>query len=103
MSAEQVIEDAFLAVSCLSLIVQLWGLTRLAHRAGTAAARGLFRTSVCRVGCAVLYVYVGLNALVFHCAVLTTTFAVFCVVQATWQINAWADVRLRKRLDGGTT
>lgn len=99
MTLERTVTVAFLAVSCVSLLVQGWGLRRLAPRTRGPVAWALTRTSVCRVGCALLYVYVGMNALVIHQAVLVTTFLVFCVVQATWQVNAFADVRLRRRLD----
>jgi hypothetical protein len=98
MTFAQSIIDAFLSMAFLSMIIQVWGLTHLA-RPNTLTERGLYRTSMCRVGCSLLYVYVGLNALVFHRAVLATTFFVFCVVQATWQINVYLDVRLRKELD----
>ena len=100
MSLEQWVEVSFLAIACLSLCVQLWGLVHIAARPGDApAAHGLIRTSVCRVGCSVLYVFVGSNALFCHKAVIVTTFLVFCATQATWQANAIADVRLRRELD----
>ncbi|HEX5347834.1 MAG TPA: hypothetical protein VFW64_12170 [Pseudonocardiaceae bacterium] len=90
---------AFLVVSCLSLLVQAWGLHRLAARAQSPAARGLTRTSVCRVAVSCLYVYVGTNALALHHAVLVTTLLAFAATQATWQANTVADVRLKRSLD----
>lgn len=91
MTAEQVVAWSFLAVSAFGLSVQLWALSRLWR---ARQVRGLARTSACRAGCAVLYVLVGINALDFQWAVLQVTFVSFCVTQATWQINAWLDVRL---------
>lgn len=100
MTLVDAVTGAYLAVSCMSLGVQVWGLRRLApHHRQTALARALTRTSLCRVGCAVLYVGIGVNALVFHRSVLVTTFLAFCVVQATWQANAYADVRAKRALD----
>ncbi len=98
MSALNVISAAFLAISCLSLGVQVWALAHLLNGRRGLVRTGLLRTSVCRVGCAVLYVVVGLNAWWFQWSVPITTFTVFALIQATWQANALADVRLKRKL-----
>lgn len=100
MTAEQSITDAFLLISCLSLVIQAWGWQHL-RQAPEAVGRALLRTATCRVGCAVLYVYVGLNAFWFQWAVTSTTFTVYGVVQVTWWLNMAADVRLKRRATGG--
>lgn len=91
MSAEQAIKWGFLFVSLLGSAVQAWALTRLWR---TPHHAGLARTSVCRVGCAVIYVLVGINALAVHWLVSDVAFLAFSVTQATWSINAMFDVRL---------
>lgn len=91
MSAEPAITVAFLSVSVFGLGVQVWALTRLGR---SGRIPGLVRTAACRVGSAVVYVLVGVNAWGPQWAVLETTFAAFCVTQATWQVNALMDVRL---------
>lgn len=94
MSAEAVVTVAFLLVSMLGLGVQAWALGRLWR---TVHLPGLVRTAACRVGCAALYVAVGVNAWGPQWAVLQASFIAFCVTQATWQINALMDVRLDRR------
>lgn len=90
MSLADAIADAFLAVSLLSLAVQAWAL----HKLRVARIRGdFYRTAWCRVGCAVIYVLVGINALWFTWKTLQTSFIAFAVTQVTWQANAWLDVR----------
>lgn len=94
VTVEEAVTVAFLVVSLLGFGVQGWALTRLWR---TEHVPGLVRTSACRVACSVLYVLVGLNAWCGHWAVLQVTFVAFCLTQATWQINAWMDVRLGRR------
>lgn len=90
MNLDQLIKVAFLAMSCLSLAVQ--SVTLRVLRRAPLAADSLIRTAWCRVGCAVLYVYVGVNALLWQWNTLTTTFLVFFMVQVTWQVNAGLDI-----------
>lgn len=90
MSLAEAIAVAFLAVSGLSLIVQAWALHKL--RVGRIRG-GVFRTAWCRVGCAVVYVLVGVNALWEHWATLQVSLFAFLITQATWQVNAVIDVR----------
>lgn len=89
MTAEQVIADAFLVVSVMSFVVQAWALRGLRRR---RVRGGVWRTAICRVGCAVIYVGVGINALRWHWATLQVTFIAFLITQLTWQANAWLDV-----------
>lgn len=94
MTVEQAITVSFLAVSLLSFGVQAWAF----HRLNKHGQRdGTWRTAVCRVGCAVIYIVVGANAFVGHWATLQVTFVAFCITQATWQANAWLDVRQTRR------
>jgi hypothetical protein len=90
MTLAEAIAIAFLAVSGISLLVQSWALHKL--RVGRIRG-GVYRTAWCRVWCAVLYVLVGTNALTLHLITLQTTFIAFALTQATWQANAWLDVR----------
>lgn len=103
MSASQVIVYAYLAMSVASLIWQGSALIRLIRDSSlrsraTAAYGGLLRTSICRVGAAIAYVLVGVNALWPRFEVLIFTFVVFCLIQAVWQLNSLADLRLAERL-----
>lgn len=101
MTSEQYIADAFLVVSVMSLLVQAWALHGLHRR---RVRSGVWRTAMCRVGCAVIYVGVGANALVWHWATLQVTFVAFVITQLTWQANAWLDVHKAEkpaRLRGG--
>lgn len=103
MSAEKVVAVAFLVMSGVSMVWQssaLWRLvtdSTLRSRA-TSAYHGLLRTAICRVSTAFAYVLVGVNALWPRFEVLIFTFVVFCLTQAVWQANAWADLRLARRL-----
>jgi Flp pilus assembly protein TadB len=103
MSAEKTIAVAFLCMSIISMAWQGTALRRLIHASSlrsraTQAYDGLLRTAVCRVATALAYVIVGINALWPRVEVLILTFAVFCATQAVWQLNAWADLRLARRL-----
>lgn len=92
MSLAEAIAVAFLSVSVLSLGVQAWAL----HRLRMARIRGgVFRTAWCRVGCSVVYVLVGVNALWGHLATLQVSLFAFLITQGTWQINAVLDVHSR--------
>lgn len=97
MSVESLIAYAFLAISIFGFVVQTWALTHI--RRGDRRP-GLVRTAACRVGAAVLYVAIGINAVTWQWATLQVAFVTFFTTQATWQINALMDVRLddnRKR------
>lgn len=103
MTAVQVVAYAFLAMSVLSLVWQSTALRALVRDSSlrsraTVAYGGLRRTAMCRVGVAVAYVLVGINALWPRIEVLLFTFGVFCATQGLWQLNAWADLRLARRL-----
>jgi hypothetical protein len=103
VSAEKVVALAFLAMSVISMAWQGSALIHLVRDStlrsrATIAYGGLLRTSICRVAAAVAYVLVGINALWPQFEVLIFTFVVFCVVQGVWQLNAWADLRLARRL-----
>lgn len=93
MTAEEAITFAYLAVSGLSLLVQARHLHRMRE---AKAGHGLTRTAWCRVGCSVLYVLVGVNALAVHWAVIQTTFAVYATTAVTWWINSILDDRLTR-------
>jgi hypothetical protein len=103
VTPEQFVAIAFLCMSALSLLWQGTALTSLVRDSSlrsraTVAYGGLLRTAACRVGVAVAYVLVGINALWPRVEVLLLTFGVFCGTQALWQLNAWADLRLARRL-----
>ena len=103
MSAEKVVAVAFLIMSIISMIWQGTALIHLIRDStlrsrATIAYGGLLRTSLCRVAAAVSYVLVGINALWPRFEVLIFTFVVFCLIQGVWQLNAWADLRLARRL-----
>ncbi len=92
MTTEQVISVASLLVSLAGLALQGWALKRL-----KGTTHQVVRTASCRVACAIIYVLVGTNALFFNWRTLAVAFIAFCITQATWQVNAWLDVRLAKR------
>ncbi len=99
MTVQGVITDAYLTISCVSLAVQGWALAHLVGNRKDLVGTGLLRTAYCRVTGAVLYVYVGLNALWFQSAVPATTFTVFALIQIMyWHFGARADVRLKRKL-----
>lgn len=103
MTPEKFVAVAFLGMSVLSLVWQGTALLALVRDSSlqsraTVAYGGLRRTSICRVGVAVAYAVVGMNALWPRVEVLLFTFGVFCATQAVWQLNAWADLRLARRL-----
>jgi hypothetical protein len=106
MSAERVIVLAYLAMSTISLLWQSSTLLRL-RRDSTLRSRatlpyhGLLRTSICRVAAAIAYVLVSINALWPRFEVLIFTFVVLSLIQAVWQLNSWADLRLARRLRAG--
>lgn len=92
MTADPFISWAFLLVSLVGVTAQGWALRRLWH----ASRVGLTRTAVCRVGCAVLYVMVGVNAAGIRWLVPDVSLAVFAVTVSVWIVNGWLDVRLER-------
>jgi hypothetical protein len=103
VSAEKVVAVAFLIMSIISMVWQGAALMRLVNDSSlrsraTDAYGGLLRTSICRVSAATAYVLVGINAIWPRFGVLIFTLVVFCIVQGVWQLNAWADLRLARRL-----
>jgi hypothetical protein len=95
-------EIPFLLVSCVAALWQSWMCYQLiAPRdaiRGTVISRGLIRTSACRIGAAMLYVLVGINALFVHWLDLQVAFGVFAATQLMWCINGFADIQLRQRI-----
>jgi hypothetical protein len=103
MTAERFVTFGFLFMSGLSLAWQSTALQSLVRDSNlrsraTDAYGGLRRTAACRVSVAIAYVVVGINAIWPQVEVLLLTFGVFCATQALWQANAWADLRLARRL-----
>lgn len=103
MNAERVIVFLYLTMSAVSLVWQGSALIRLVRDSdlrsrATATYGGLRRTSICRVGAAIAYVLVSLNALWPRFEVLIFTFVVLSLIQTVWQLNARADLRLARRL-----
>jgi hypothetical protein len=103
VTAEKIVAIAFLCMSIISMTWQGVTLSRLIRDASlrsraTDAYSGLRRTAICRVSVSLTYVVVGTNAIWPRIEVLILTFAVFCAIQAVWQLNAWADLRLARRL-----
>lgn len=94
----------FLTVSYIGLIVQLLSLIRLVSQApeptetARTAYHGLIRTSACRVAAALLYIFIGTNALFFGIDKPVATLGTFCFVQILWMVNGRMDVRLKKRI-----
>lgn len=103
MSAEKVVAIVFLIVSLISIVWQGQALIRLVRDSSlrsraTEAYGGLLRTSICRVSAAIAYVLVGINAIWPQFEVLIFTLVVYSAIQTVWQANAWADLRLARRL-----
>lgn len=106
---ETIITWVFLAVSVVSLVIQLAALGRLRSWPDTpttrsdAMYRGLVRTSTCRVVAAAGYVLLGAANLFDRDTLLSLLFALslFASVQVLWWGNAAADLRLRRRLAPG--
>lgn len=95
------IEVGFLVISLVSLMIQVGALARIRDpdtSKWTAAHHGILRTAWCRVAASLLYVALGAITLAFSTTV--EPLLVFGLVQVMWQLNAIADVRLRRYLDG---
>lgn len=94
----EVVAVLFLIISVTSLIVQsvaLYRITRDTAPKGIAYS-GIRRTAICRVVASVLYTMLGISSLID--AAVVENLLVFGVVQVVWQLNAIADVGLRRRL-----
>lgn len=94
----EVVAALFLIISATSLIVQsvaLFRITRDTTPKGVAYS-GLRRTAICRVIASVLYTMLGISSLIDPAVV--ENLLVFGFVQLLWQLNAIADVQLRRRL-----
>lgn len=93
-----------MAVSVLSLLIQSAGFHRMLRQVGPntppLVRRGMLRTAACRVAASVLYVVLGVMALLQGAATPVLALVIFTAVQVLWQANAVADIRLRRRLDG---
>lgn len=107
-SGETALSGIFLVISIISFYVQLTALSKLHFWPKTTPTtndrtvyRGLLRTSICRFIAAVIYVALALANLttaISQSALAIASLIVFCLVQLIWQVNAIADVRLRRQL-----
>lgn len=104
-TAIDILAVLFVLVSLVTLAVQTGALLTLLFRwpiAGTGTDsmvhRGLLRTSICRVVAAVGYVITGSVILISRDALPVLSLSTFTGVQLLWILNAFADVRLRRRL-----
>jgi hypothetical protein len=61
--------------------------------------RGMIRTALCRVLAAVIYVVLSILELVYRNNFPLASLCVFIFVQFMWELNAVADVMLRRRLE----
>jgi hypothetical protein len=103
--AVDILAALFVVVSLVSLAIQSGALLTLLFKwpiASTGPAsrihRGLLRTSICRVVAAVGYVVTGSVILISRDALPYLSLSTFTGVQVLWIVNAFADVRLRRRL-----
>lgn len=89
----------FLAVSVCSLLLQGVAFGRLLHSGkGGEVARGLRRTSACRVVAAFAYVALAAVSLSEPRGAGGVAVATFTAIQLMWITNGVLDVRLRRRL-----
>lgn len=101
---ETILAALFLAVSLESVIVQgrsLWKMLRWRYEDTPDHRRihyGMLRTAICRVIAAAIYACVGVTTLIAQQALPVLALVVFSAVQIMWQVNAFADVRLRRDL-----
>jgi len=65
---------------------------------GTLVHRGLLRTSICRVIAAIIYVTASTTIWLHRDSLPILSLTVYIFVQLLWNINAYADVRLRRTL-----
>ncbi len=93
----------FLAVSCLSLVLQVVSFARLAvQRAASTTEKlvgdGYLRTVACRVLAATVYVGVAVVQLTGAGTLSGEAVIVFTSVQTLWILNSAADIRIRRKL-----
>jgi hypothetical protein len=104
VTAVDVLAVVFVAVSLISLAIQLCALRALLRWPRTRTDgqsrihRGLLRTSVSRVAAAVAYVITGSVILASRDTLPLLSLSTFSAVQALWIGNSVADVRLRRRI-----
>ncbi len=93
----------FLAVSCLSLTLQVVSFARLAvQRARSPTEKlvggGYLRTTACRVLAATVYTVVAVVQLAGAGTLTGEALIVFTAIQGLWVINSLADIRIRRKL-----
>ncbi len=97
-----VLAVVFLAVSILSLTIQVAGLRRMLPTGETSplVRRGMRRTATSRVVASATYVALAGAGLAAQNSFPGASLVVFTAVQLMWIVNARLDVQLRRRLDG---
>jgi fluoride ion exporter CrcB/FEX len=103
------ISVVFFGVSVISLVVQILGLSKMVPpepsnpviqvRVQHLVRQGMIRTAACRVLAAMTYVALSAFLLIYGDIFPIASLAVFIAVQIMWQMNALADVILRRRLE----
>jgi hypothetical protein len=93
----------FLAVSCVSLMLQVLAFTRLAVQKAASPTEklvgdGYLRTIGCRVLAATVYVVVAAVQLAGAGELTAEELVVFTAVQILWQLNSLSDIRIRREL-----
>jgi hypothetical protein len=93
----------FLAVSCVSLMLQVLAFWRLVvQRAESATEKlvgdGYLRTVGCRVLAATVYVVVAAVQLAGAGTLTSEALVVFTVIQTLWVTNSLADITIRRKL-----
>jgi hypothetical protein len=93
----------FLAVSCVSLMLQVLAFTRLAVQKAASPTEklvgdGYLRTIGCRVLAATVYVVVAAVQLAGAGELTAEALVVFTAVQILWQLNSLSDIRIRREL-----
>lgn len=98
-----ILAAVFLIVSVGSAAIQgvsLWRLTRLRPAGPLRRVHtGMLRTATCRVVAAASYVFIGVATLLTGQSLPILALVVVCGVQVMWQVNAYADLRLRRSLN----
>jgi UDP-N-acetylmuramyl pentapeptide phosphotransferase/UDP-N-acetylglucosamine-1-phosphate transferase len=103
---ETVLAWLFLVVSVVSTVVQgtaFVKILRWRYKGTDKKARvhfAMVRTAGCRVMAAAIYIAVGITTLLAQQALPVLALVVFSFVQILWQANSFADVRLRRDLEG---
>ena len=101
----ELIAAIFLSVSYIGFTTQMVSLLRIIkHPLGNSnqpVYHSLIRTASCRVAAAVLYIFIGTNALFFGIDVPVVTLGTFCAIQVMWMFNSLIDVQLKHKISGG--